>query len=147
MKPDFEKYNPAPEYLESLIAKSGMRKGEVCKALGITTFRYYLADKKSAEHRDAPYAVQFALEGLSSDRAPDASLSDPTPERLRELLDLAGLAQAAAAKALGLAPRTMRYYLSSPTHPQYREAPYTVQYALEALAIEKISSSEHPEDV
>lgn len=64
-------------------------------------------------------------------KKPNISRHNPTPRYLRELLDRAGLTQVEAAHRLGIDPRTMRRYVAS---GDYREAPYVVQYALEALA-------------
>lgn len=62
---------------------------------------------------------------------PDARLlRDPDPERLRELLDSTGLTQAQAAARLGIGLRTLERYLSG----QGGSVPYTVQYAIEAMA-------------
>lgn len=66
--------------------------------------------------------------------APDVSLHDPRPHYLRELLTRSGLSQREAAQRLGMSDRVMRYYLSDPKSSSYREAPYAVQYAMEALA-------------
>ncbi|MGF0239971.1 hypothetical protein ACQR3P_24165 [Rhodococcus sp. IEGM1300] len=67
-------------------------------------------------------------------RKPDASLHDPSPAYLRGLLETAGITQEAAATALGITDRVMRYYLSSQESASYRPAPYAIQYALEQLA-------------
>ena len=67
-------------------------------------------------------------------RKPDASLHDPSPAYLRGLLEAAGITQEAAATALGITDRVMRYYLSSQESATYRPAPYAIQYALEQLA-------------
>jgi len=64
---------------------------------------------------------------------PDASKHNPAPLYLRGLLAQAGLSQQAAARAIGISPRVMRYYLAEQTG-DFREAPYAVQYALEQLA-------------
>ena len=66
--------------------------------------------------------------------APDAALHNPDPRYLRGLLDAAGISQRAAARAIGISERTMRYYLSD-TASDYRPAPYTVQYAMEGLTV------------
>ena len=52
----------------------------------------------------------------------------PDPDYLRSLIEAAGLSQRAAAEAIGIGERTMRYYLSGD-----RTAPYPVQFALESL--------------
>lgn len=67
-------------------------------------------------------------------RKPDASLHDPSPAYLRSLLETAGISQEAAATALGITDRVMRYYLSRQESATYRPAPYAIQYALEQLA-------------
>ncbi|ORE86861.1 hypothetical protein ATO7_07472 [Oceanococcus atlanticus] len=60
----------------------------------------------------------------------------PWPQYLRELLGLSGLSQREAARRLGVSERMMRYYLSEDSEG-HREAPYLVQFGLEALALEK----------
>ena len=60
---------------------------------------------------------------------PDATLHNPSPEYLRELLARAGLTQRGAARLLGIRERQMRRYLVGDA-----EVPYCVQYALERLA-------------
>lgn len=68
-------------------------------------------------------------------KAPDAIHYNPDPRYLRELLERAGVTQNEAARAIGVAPRTMRSYLSTADDPKSRQAaPYCVQFALEALA-------------
>ena len=64
-------------------------------------------------------------------RKPNAENHNPTARYLRELVDRAGISQVEAAHRLGIDPRTMRRYLAA---DDAREAPYVVQYALEALA-------------
>jgi transcriptional regulator with XRE-family HTH domain len=59
---------------------------------------------------------------------PDPSQYEPSPEYLRSLIEGAGLSQRAAARAIGISERAMRYYLSG-----QRSFPYTVQFALESL--------------
>lgn len=63
---------------------------------------------------------------------PDFSLYNPDPHYLRELVARTGLSQEKCAKQLGIAPRTFRYYLS--TAADHQDAPYAVQFSLEALA-------------
>lgn len=64
---------------------------------------------------------------------PDATRHDPRPEYLRALLERAGVTQRQAARLLGVSERMMRYYVAA-DGGDYRAAPYTVQYCLEALA-------------
>lgn len=64
---------------------------------------------------------------------PDANKHDPRSEYLRALIDQAGLSQREAARRIGISARMMRYYVA--TDPdKTREAPYPVQFCLEALA-------------
>lgn len=66
---------------------------------------------------------------------PDATNHDPAPDYLRSLIEAAGLSQREAAKRIGISERQMRYYLAEPgATARSAEAPYPVQYALEALA-------------
>lgn len=71
---------------------------------------------------------------------PDASLHNPDPEYLRQLLDAAGLSQRNAAKLIGMTYEGFRNYVKPTDHPLYRVAPYTVQYLLEVLAADKSST-------
>lgn len=66
---------------------------------------------------------------------PDASKHNPDPVYLRVLLEKAGVTQRAAAEAIGISPRLLRYYLTD-RDGDHREAPYSVQFALEKLAME-----------
>lgn len=65
---------------------------------------------------------------------PNASNHNPDPRYLRGLVERAGLTQRAAACALGISDRAMRYYLSDEVSATFRPAPYPVQFALECLA-------------
>lgn len=60
---------------------------------------------------------------------PDATLHNPDPQYIRSLLAAAGLSQEAAARQVGISGRAMRNYVSGE-----RDAPYSVQFALESLA-------------
>jgi transcriptional regulator with XRE-family HTH domain len=64
--PDASKHDPRPEYLRALLRQAGVSQREAARRLGISerVMRYYLADE-SADHRPAPYPVQFALEALA----------------------------------------------------------------------------------
>lgn len=65
-QPDASKYDPRPEYLRALLQRAGMSQREAARRIGVSErmMRYYLADA-AADHRDAPYTVQFALESLT----------------------------------------------------------------------------------
>jgi transcriptional regulator with XRE-family HTH domain len=65
--PDASKHDPRPEYLRALIAASGLSQRQVAKRIGVSErmVRYYLAEE-SADHRPAPYPVQFAIEALAN---------------------------------------------------------------------------------
>jgi predicted transcriptional regulator len=67
---------------------------------------------------------------------PDATRHNPDPAYLREVLKQTGLSQRAVAKIIGLTAAGFQNYIRKPTDPLYRKAPYTVQFALEALANE-----------
>lgn len=76
---------------------------------------------------------------------PDATKHDPRPEYLRALIAQAGLSQRAAARQIGVSERTMRQYLAGRrTLSDGRVipclAPYAVQFALEALAIDRLAA-------
>lgn len=66
---------------------------------------------------------------------PDAARHNTDPKYLRDLLEAAGISQNKAAKAIGISPRMMRYYLGEAGTDQHRPAPYVVQFALECLAV------------
>jgi transcriptional regulator with XRE-family HTH domain len=70
MQPDSSKHDPRPEYIRALVERSGLSQRECARRLGISerVMRYYLSDV-AADHRPAPYPVQFALESLASSRA------------------------------------------------------------------------------
>ena len=61
---------------------------------------------------------------------PDASLLNPDPGYLRTLLEQSELTQRGAADLIDVNYRQMRHYCTGK-----REIPYTVQYALEMLAL------------
>ena len=61
---------------------------------------------------------------------PDAQKHNPDPEYIRSLIEEAGLGQRGACEKIGIAPRTMRAFLDP---NDQRQAPYTVQFALEQL--------------
>ncbi len=62
-------------------------------------------------------------------KRPDAARHNPDPSYVRALIEASGLSQRAAARQVGIAERTMRYYVSGEM-----PIPYAVQYCLEALA-------------
>lgn len=58
---------------------------------------------------------------------------DPDPERLRKLLDEAGLTMAEAARRCGVSLRTVERYLSPNALDRGDWCPYPLQFTLEAL--------------
>ena len=68
MTPDASKHDPRPEYLRALVQKAGLSQREAARRIGVSErmMRYYVAPA-GAEHRAAPYVVQFALECLAGD--------------------------------------------------------------------------------
>lgn len=66
---------------------------------------------------------------------PNISQHNPDPSYIRALLDKAGLSQRKTAHMLGVSERMMRYYLVATDDPNYRPMPYTVQFAIECLAV------------
>lgn len=66
MKPDASRHDPRPEYIRALIERAGLSQREAARRIGVSErmMRYYVADG-DADHRDAPYIVQYALEGLA----------------------------------------------------------------------------------
>lgn len=61
---------------------------------------------------------------------PDFNLHNSDPKYLRSLIEGAGISQRQAAVSIGIAPRTIRNYLSG-----HRPIPYTVQFAIECLVV------------
>lgn len=66
MTPDATKHNPDPAYLRGLLLKARLSQREAARRIGVSErmMRYYLADE-AADHRSAPYLVQYALEQLA----------------------------------------------------------------------------------
>lgn len=66
MKPDATKHNPDPRYLRGLLESAGLSQREAARRIAVSErmMRYYLADE-SADHKPAPYLVQYALEQLA----------------------------------------------------------------------------------
>lgn len=62
MIPDASRHWPRPEYLRALLERAGLSQREAARRIGISerVMRYYLAGE-----REAPYPVQYALEGLA----------------------------------------------------------------------------------
>lgn len=71
---------------------------------------------------------------------PDAQNYNPDPDYLRTLITKAGLTQAKTAKLIGINARSIRRYLSCIDSPNYQQAPYAIQFAIECLAIGEHSS-------
>lgn len=67
MKPDATRRNPDPTYLRSLVERSGLSQVACARRLDLdpATLRRYLMPASAASRLDAPYAVQYALEGLA----------------------------------------------------------------------------------
>jgi predicted transcriptional regulator len=65
MKPDASRHNPDPRYLRGLMQKSGLTQALAAQLIGITekALRNYISE---TVERDAPYAIQFALECLAA---------------------------------------------------------------------------------
>jgi len=68
MSPDARLHDPDPDYLRSLIERSGLSQRGAARAIGVSErmMRAYLADPATASTAAAaPYPVQFALEALA----------------------------------------------------------------------------------
>jgi predicted transcriptional regulator len=63
-KPNASLHNPSTAYLRSLIEQAGLSQQAAADAVGISAraMRSYLSDN---DERQAPYAVQYALEQLA----------------------------------------------------------------------------------
>lgn len=66
MKPDASLHNPDPAYLRGLLDRAGVSQREAAARIDISErmMRYYLAPEE-ADHRPAPYIVQYALERMA----------------------------------------------------------------------------------
>lgn len=65
---------------------------------------------------------------------PDATLHNPDPTYLRELLKKADISRSEAARRIGMSRTGFNHYLRDTSEPLYRKADYRVQFALECLA-------------
>lgn len=67
MKPHASKHDPRPEYIRALVARGGLSQRQAARQIGISErmMRYYLATG-DADHRPAPYPVQFCLESIAA---------------------------------------------------------------------------------
>lgn len=70
MKPDASRHDPRPEYLRALIAQSGLSQVACATRIDVSpaTMRKYLMPKDAASRLEAPYLVQYALEGLAGSK-------------------------------------------------------------------------------
>lgn len=71
----------------------------------------------------------------ASRRVDKAAYYNPDPAYLGRLVRDTGLSTKAVAARIGIGDRTLRAHLAHPDSSSYRKAPYTVQVALEALAL------------
>lgn len=64
--PDKRRRNSSPAYIRALLQRAGLTQHGAAERLGVSPrmMRYYVADP-GADHRPAPYLVQFALEVLA----------------------------------------------------------------------------------
>ncbi|HEY6612746.1 MAG TPA: hypothetical protein VIZ86_16655 [Pseudomonas sp.] len=67
MKPDCTQYDPEPQRLRYLIARSGMSERQAASRIGIAirALRYYLLPEDSEKHVTPGYPVLYTLEGLA----------------------------------------------------------------------------------
>jgi len=67
MTPDSANHATSPEYIRSLIMRTGLTKRECARRLGITdrALRYYCAPIGAKRWDACPYLVQFGLECLA----------------------------------------------------------------------------------
>ena len=63
--PNANAHRPDTDYLESLIADSGMTKAAICSRLGISYRRLCRYLTTGSDHIDCPYTVQYCLESLA----------------------------------------------------------------------------------
>ncbi len=65
---------------------------------------------------------------------PDATKHNPDPDYLRGLVEQSGMTQRAVARLIGIDERLFRMYLANRQAKSALDAPYPVQFCLEALA-------------
>ena len=75
MTPDASNYNPDPQYLWSLMERTGKPLREVARLIGVNrgTLKGWLAPDKPESQ--APYPVQFCLEALANTNQTKVSAS------------------------------------------------------------------------
>jgi hypothetical protein len=75
--PNAANHNPDPTYLRSLLDRARITQSQAAELLGVSPrmMRYYLAEEGSAQHRAAPYLVQFGLECLARTSKPTKALT------------------------------------------------------------------------
>jgi len=66
---------------------------------------------------------------------PNASNHNPSPRYLRSLIAESGLSMRKTSDLIGMSWTGFRNYLRDEADPLFRSAPYTVQFALECLAV------------
>lgn len=69
--PNATLHDPRPEYLRALLQRAGLSQRAAARRIGVSErmLRYYLA-APDADHRAAPYTVQYALEQLAAGAVP-----------------------------------------------------------------------------
>lgn len=84
MTPDAQHHRPDPDYLRSLVERSGLSQREAARRLGLTdrAMRYYLS---ATDEVRAPYVVQFALEALAANNTVIISFEALNTKLLMEL--------------------------------------------------------------
>ncbi|MDR2259994.1 MAG: helix-turn-helix domain-containing protein [Azoarcus sp.] len=77
MLPDATKYNPDPEYLRELIARTGLSQRECARRIGISDRNMRAHITRAGKLSPAPYPVQFALESLADAMGRGDATPDP----------------------------------------------------------------------
>ena len=98
----------------------------------ITEDKMNIIKLQELKNQNKPYVGYIS----SLIKLPDAEKNyNPDPAYLRRLLKKCNITQAQAAKMLGISSRTLQSYLSAQDAAHHFDAPYTVQYALECIAL------------
>lgn len=100
-----------------------------CYSGGFESFEFKIEHKESLSKLREKYASVKA----DDFRRPDASNFSPNPDRLKYLISKSGLSKAEIARKLGISERGLAFNLMDINLKNYRQMPYTSQFAIECL--------------